>query len=515
MTPRSVLALLLIPALPWQPVWAAPSPRLAFEKVSLADDAVTDGPRPATQTDGDEEAQPATALDRARDLGLSGDDNRPGRQRETTLLGNRLILGGEISTSLRGRRHYDLERGTDGDDLRIEPEIKLEAIWLPSGTSVVFTSVRAFSELDIAKEGGRASRKAGIALDNFWWLKTDLFDTPLAIQIGRQRLRERREFWWDGNIDGVRLHYFGKSVTAYAGIGTPIAHFSTLGRMEPEDKGLLRAFGNLDWKWNKRQHIELFGLHQDDRTRRYSVGELIDRDNVDKEDARLTWLGVRARGCIKPGLVRRLCYWGDVARVRGVETRYDLDGVNARQQVVDTIERRLVRGWAYDAGVNLELPLEFRPVLTVARARGSGDRPRTPGVSGAFRQTGLHANDSKYRGLARFRSYGEVLRPDLSNIRVSTIALGLPLGKSSWVETIWHRYRQPFADNRITASPIGADPSGTDPRLGQEFDVSISHRPPSGWEFELTAGAFRAGPAFGPEAGRWAQLIEVKVDFNF
>lgn len=515
MSPRSALALLLLPTLPWQPALAAPSPRIAVLPLSLDDDSVTDGHRPPIAITGDEDAAAATTLERARDLGLSGDDNRPGAQRETTFLGQRLILGGEISTSLRGRGHYDLARGADDDDLRVESVVKLEALWLPSQTSAIFASVRAFGEVDIAREGRRERRQGGVALDSLWWLKTDLFDTPLAIQIGRQRLRERREFWWGDTIDGVRLHYFGRSVTAFAGIGTPIAHFSSLGKMDPQDKALLRVFGNLDWEWQNRQHVELFGLHQRDNSGRYSVGDLIDRDNVDDEDARLTWLGVRARGCIRPGLVRRLCYWGDIARVRGVALSYDLDRVNARERVVNVIERTLVRGWAYDTGVNMELPFAFRPVLTVAQAHGSGDRPGTPGVNGAFRQTGLHANDSKYRGLARFRSYGEVLRPDISNIAVSTIALGLPLGRSSWVETLWHSYRQPFADSRITASPIGASPSGTDPRLGQEFDISISHRPPSGWEFELTAGAFRAGPAFGPEHGRWAGLFEAKVDYNF
>jgi alginate production protein len=408
-----------------------------------------------------------------------------------------------------------LTRGANDDDLRLSSEFKLEGLWLPSETSAVFASAQIFGELDIAREGGNARREGGIALENLWWLKTDLFGTPLALQIGRQRLRERREFWWDDNIDGVRLHYFGKSVTGYVGIGTPVAHLSSLGRMDPEEKGLMRAFGNVDWEWKKRQHVELFGLHQKDHSRRYSIGQLIERGRADNEDANLTWLGARARGCFKPGLVKRLCYWGDIARVRGIQLSYDLDGLNAKQQIVDDIDRNRVRGWAYDAGINLELPLKFRPVVTIARARGSGDRRGTPGVNGAFRQTGLHANDSKYRGLSRFRSYGEVLRPDLSNIQVTTLSLGVPLGKSRWIEVLWHKHRQPVADNRITTSPIGENPDGTDRRLGDEFDINLSHRGKNGWEFEFTAGAFRAGQAFGPEAGRWAGLAELKVDYNF
>jgi alginate production protein len=144
-----------------------------------------------------------------------------------------------------------------------------------------------------------------------------------------------------------------------------------------------------------------------------------------------------------------------------------------------------------------------------------GDPSATPGRDGAFRQTGLHNNDGKFRGLTRFRYYGEVLRPDLSNIAISTVALGIPVGKHSWIETIWHRYRQPVADNRIVGSRLNRNPNGIDKRLGDAFDVVISHRPPSGWVLELTGGVFRAGPAFGAQSGSVAGLAVLKVDYNF
>lgn len=485
----------------WSPLAVAETPRLDYEDI-------------ATEGDSDER-RPDSALERARDLGLSSDDKRPGKSKQRIVLGKPLIISGEISTSLRGRRHFDLVPGANDDDIRIDPLAKIEAIWIRSESTVLFASGRVFAEQDIAREGGNKQGRAGVSVDDFWFLKTNMFGTPLGLQIGRQRLRDRREFWWDDQIDGVRLHYFGKKVSAYAGIGYPVGYHSTLGRMDPEDKGLFRAFGNLDWEWKKQQHVELFGLHQDDRTRRYVVGQVIDRRNADPADARLTWVGARARGCVKPKFPRRICYWGDVARVRGTELQFDLDRFSASRQIVDQVDRTRINGWAYDIGINLQLPLKFRPVLTFAQARGTGDRPATPGRNGAFRQTGLHRNDSKYRGNARFRSYGEVLRPDLSNIRISTIALGLPLGKDLWAETLWHRYRQPVADNRIASSPLNRNPNGQSNRLGDEIDIIIGHSPKGNWEFELTTGAFRAGPAFGTQAGRWASLVELKVDYNF
>jgi alginate production protein len=153
--------------------------------------------------------------------------------------------------------------------------------------------------------------------------------------------------------------------------------------------------------------------------------------------------------------------------------------------------------------------------LTLGYARGSGDRNRGTGRNTAFRQTGIQGNNGKFRGLSRFRYYGEVLRPELSNIAISTVALGVPIKSDRWVELIWHRYRQPVADDRIAGSRLDIDPNGINPKLGDEFDMVLSHRPSAAWEFEMTAGAFRAGPAFGAEEGRWAYLGSFKFDFNF
>lgn len=490
-------------------------PSLAADLPLPALDAVPTGNEAAPSHSDDDEKRRRSALEIARELGISGDDERPEQQRETSLFGKRLIIGGEINARLRGRRHYDLERGASDDVIDLGPESKLEAIWLPSDSTVAFASIKAFGESTLYKEGGGTKSSAGAALNEFWLLKTGLLSTPLAAQIGRQRMQDRREWWWNENLDAVRLHYFGSGVNAFAGIGRNVGNLSTLGRIDPENRGLLRILGNADWEWSKRQHIELFALHQSDRTRRYAIGDIVSRDRADKRDAILTWVGARARGCFKPGFPKRICYWGDLAQVRGIESKYDLDRLTAQTQIVDKVDRAKVRGWAYDAGVSVELPFGFKPVLTLGHARGSGDRSGTPGRDGAFRQTGLHNNDGKFRGLSRFHYYGEVLRPDLSNIAIGTAAFGIPVGKHSWVETVWHRYRQPVADNRISGSRINKNPAGTSDRLGKEIDVIASYRPSAAWQFELTGGAFRAGSAFGREAGRWAALIELKIDYNF
>ena len=48
-----------------------------------------------------------------------------------------------------------------------------------------------------------------------------------------------------------------------------------------------------------------------------------------------------------------------------------------------------------------------------------------------------------------------------------------------------------MAANSISGSHLNRNPNGIDKRLGDELDVVMSYRPPSGWVFELTGGALR------------------------
>jgi alginate production protein len=449
----------------------------------------------------------------ARKLGISNDDSRPEQLKENTLLGRPLYLGGEVRGIVSAKQDYELTKGVDDDITEFKPDQTLEFFWLPSDSTAVFASARGSIESTLYREGGNSKDpELDLALRSLWLLQTNLFNTPFAVQVGRQRLQDEREWWWDEHLDAARLHYFGSDLSAFVGLGMlnkPI-NTSTLNELKPNDQDLLRYFGNLDWKWSKGHHVGLFAVHQKDQSSSYTVGQIINKDQADDADARINWLGVRADGCIN-----NICYWGDVAGMRGTETRYNLNNLNAQNRIVASIGSQKLRGTAYDIGVTVKLPLSFKPRLTVSRAMGTGDKPRTPGHDGAFRQTGIQQNEGKYEGNSRFQYYGEVLRPNLSNLAINTLALGIPVTKYGWIETIWHDYRQDYANNRISGANINNNPNGNNTQIGQEIDVIMSYRPDSPWEYELTAGAFRAGRAFEADKGRWAKLLELRVDYNF
>jgi hypothetical protein len=456
----------------------------------------------------DEEKRPETALEIARILGVSNDERRPENQLRVDIFGKPMIIGGQAGSSFQYRGGYALTPGADDDDARIEPELKLEAIWQLGDDLVTFTDVKLFGESTIYKQGGKSDHVAGVELSEAWILKTGLGGTPLALQLGRQQVQDRREWWWDQDLDMARLHYFGKDVSGFIGIGRELGYYSTLGRRDPEDRGILRFIGNAKWEWADRQEFEIYGLHQQDKSGRYAIGAIIDPDRFDEADGKLNWGGMRLRGRVKSKFPGKFYYWGDLAFVTGRETVYDSTTLANDSKQITAIGREKVRGWAYDFGASFELPFAFKPYLTLGLARGSGG-------SRTFRQTGLQGNNGKFRGNSRFRYYGEVLRPDLSNLQIATAAVGIPIRQDGWVETVWHRYRQPTPRDWISGSRLDIDPLGTNPRIGNELDIIASYRPKSGWDFELTGGAFRAGRAFGAEEGRKAWLVEFKVSKNF
>jgi alginate production protein len=480
------------------------------EAIAKQDDQVLGGDAPAKtkSTLSDDEKQPETAIEIARALGVSDDDRRPEDQLRVNILGKPMIIGGEVGSSFQYRGGYALTPGADDDDARIEPELKIETLWQLRDDLVTFTDVKLFGESTIYKQGGRSDHTAGVELSEAWILKTGLFGTPLALQLGRQQVQDRREWWWDEDLDMVRVHYFGKKVSGFVGMGRELGYYSTLGRRDPEDRDILRFMGNAKWDWADRQEIQVYGLHQNDRSSRYNLGAIIDENRFDEADAKLSWAGLRVRGRVKAKIPGKFYYWGDLAFVMGRETSYDSTTLPNDRERITGRSREKVRGWAYDFGASFELPFAFKPYLTVGLARGSGGKRK-------FRQTGLHGNNGKFRGNSRFRYYGEVLRPDLSNMQIATAALGIPIGEDGWIETVWHRYRQPTPNDRIAGSRLDIDPLGSSGRIGNELDIIASYRPKSGWDFELTGGAFRAGPAFGSEQGRKAWLIEMKASKNF
>ena len=132
-----------------------------------------------------------------------------------------------------------------------------------------------------------------------------------------------------------------------------------------------------------------------------------------------------------------------------------------------------------------------------------------------FRQTGLQENKARLGGVKRLQRYGELLDPELSNLRVATAGIGLRLLDNTSAELVWHRYRQVVASPVLAGSRLSQAPAGLDPRLGQEFDLFFAWRESRHLEFTLLIARFLPGPAFAANRRDAATGIELGIALNY
>lgn len=172
-----------------------------------------------------------------------------------------------------------------------------------------------------------------------------------------------------------------------------------------------------------------------------------------------------------------------------------------------------IRGWGVDAGVTYTVDLPLRPSITAAYAVGSGDSHPDGRIDGAFRQTGLQENEARWAGVTRFKYYGELLDPELSNLAIVTVDFGLRPTRQSSVDLIYHEYRQQTASTALRGAALAADPSGRSRQLGRELDLVVGYAGVTGLEVKGVLSYFMPGRAFPQADG--SVFARVKVEWKW
>ncbi len=245
------------------------------------------------------------------------------------------------------------------------------------------------------------------------------------------------------------------------------------------------------------------------------MGDIIPETLEDEEDAVLNWFGLRSRGRFKITDLGRVYYWLDSGIVYGKETLIDFNDSGDRQSKVSKRLERSRYGWGLDFGATWESRLPYQPRLTFGYAIGSGDADPDNEMNRAYRQSGLQSNDNKFRGVNSFRYYGELLRPELSNLKIRTIALGFPLLKNSSIELVYNHYTQIYAMDELRNSRLRTNPEGVNRDIGEAFNIILGLEDWKQLEFELIVAQFYAGKAYGAFSGRTASNIMLQAEYNF
>ena len=306
---------------------------------------------------------------------------------------------------------------------------------------------------------------------------------PFEINLGRRNYEDERHWVFDGWMDVASLGYRRENVRAEAMVARDVLWS-------------LDALSHAS-----KQRIETAYLYADYRgfDNHVLAAYALKRRDLDGREGAPLMLALRGSG--KP--TAAFNWWLEAAALRG----HDENG-------------QRFRAWGLDVGGTYRFAdLPFDPNFTLAFAQGSGDGNPDDGVNTQFRQTGQQSNEARYIGLSKFKAYGEVLDPELSNLRVMTLGLGARARPGISIDLVYHRYhlKAPASEIRnwaLTAQMNSlAGAASTD--VGQALDLVIGLRGLFDIRrlgLDLRAGLFLPGHAFRTSDGSLANPVARRAD---
>lgn len=416
----------------------------------------------------------------------------------------------EIKLIATRRRNLSLGREADDEVDVTERELQLQLRYRSDQRMSALGEIKLIGKKTRYDDARPSESGSGIERGESWVQIARLFGGNFALRIGRQNIAEPRRWWWDDDLDAVRLDYGRDPVRLYVAVAQELARESSSDAfIDPDQERVRRLIGHATWRRSEALTLAAFYLNQSDDSGNALLGQIIDAQREDNSDARLHWSGARASGVIDGSSGALLSYWADVAVVTGDETVVEYEEDSAGSSVVSEITRRRVRGQAVDLGLVWTPGLWGDPTLTLSYARGSGDENTADSTGRSFRQTGLQDQDEE------LRNYGELLRPELSNLSIVTAALGVMVHGRSRVTLGHHHFRQVHPAQYLRSTSLTAEPDGRDKEIGNEYRLLIEIREHNDIEIDLAFASFVAGKAFNSRRGARAYAVFGELVFKF
>jgi alginate production protein len=352
------------------------------------------------------------------------------------ILGNDFHLNADYRQTVRTEKEYDLSELYRADHNDVEPEARLELTGYFGNNLRAFFQLRARrqyafdSDRDISQ-----SRELDAGDTQLFLFARDMGMEGLAFKIGRQDIDEPREWLFDEYLDAIRIYYYGREPFVMEA-----ALIHSVAELKTKFETWTDFFGQVRWYFDKHSRLRSYIL--------------LRKDSDEARNREPVWWGIGYDG--RPH--SRIRTWSELAVMRGTDKGEDL------------------RAWGFDLGTTV-VPFNHRlsPFLTLSYAVGSGDKTGGDGIDNDFRQTGYEDNVGGLGGVTYVRYYGELLDPELSNIRILTLGLGFrPLRRSS-IEAFYHSYRQDRADDKLRSDLIDppARPNGVSRDVGWELDMLL------------------------------------------
>lgn len=411
--------------------------------------------------------------------GSAGEPFDPNAPPKATIpIGPNLFVGGYVSLEGDSKRNYRLSSDLGKADSILTPVLAPAFAYEPNQYLQLY--LNPLLEIPVAAEEIKEMSQTTELNMNLAFLTVKNVVPGVKLQVGRQRFIDSRRWLFNDNMDAIRLGYQYERWSLELSVSQLNLVQRNMFRREAEEveETSVNYYAYADYKFGKRNHIGLFALYQDQQRR---------------GTAQPFYFGLQSGGRLFKGWN----YWLQTAVVRGS------DGGTR------------IRGEAIDVGLTHVFDGAWKPSLTVGYAYGTGDRNLADDSDTSFRQTGFQGNADKFNGVARFKYYGEVLDPRLTNLMIFTGGVGIkPLEKTS-VDIVYHYYLQDYASTRIRGSDLDTDPSGLSKHVGSEVDLIAGYQGIPHLQTKFVLGYFFPGSAFLETARDGALLASVLFRYNF
>lgn len=385
-----------------------------------------------------------------------------------------LLFGAKMQLSFLRRSNRDLDDGKEDGQSRTEASLDLATKIVPRADIDLFAEARLTDRRLSTDADGRTDHKTEVQLRRGYLLWRGALFPSIDLQVGRQRFVDSREWIYDENLDAVRLTFNKDPFSLEFSVSTNL-----LDPAKPEDR---------------IRNDVVYAAYEPSRSDRFAL-YWISRNDPGEEKGDPTFLGFSWKG---KGFQNQK-YWLDIASVSGRDGAVRLQGYGADFR------------WSYLFDQSAE------PSITLGYAFGSGDPNPLDNVDGNFRQTGLQDNQGKFNGTVKFKYYGELFDPELSNMRIATVGFGIiPFRKSS-LDVVYHSYSlvysHPKPNNTLRDVGIKKEPSGKSKDLGREVDVIFGWKLSGLIRMEISTAAFIPGKAFPRSDNAYSGEMTVRILF--
>ncbi len=389
------------------------------------------------------------------------------RVRGSIRLGEDWVLGGLVEYDSENRGNFDLDDARARDRSEHFLSLRAELVWTPSDSTLFLASYEHSEDWRQEQNKPDLQVSEGHFKQAYGYFNQLLFGWDL--QVGRAEYHESRRWLYNTELDGVRL------LRSWQGLNFDLSVTSKLadGSARDEDSTNLMAYvggGTPKRGW------ALWGM---------------DRDNRESASEHTQHYGARLLGAWLPASD----VWAEASLLRG-----DSAGKN-------------VSASAFDVGATWSPDFLGPFSLIGGYAFAAGDSTPLDSDSSTFRQTGFQDNKGKLASATSLKYYGELLDPELSNLGILTVGVGLKLEKRTTLSLLAHQYMLDQAQDALYGSNLRATPDGVHPELGWEYDLVFGTKRWTSWQVEFVLGMFEPGAAF--PGGDTAYLGALQVKYRF